>query len=163
MTRLGLTAHPAAAFESTAAEFGFANWVLFDTGRGRFSIASAVIWIMPAIRHRQIVFLFDNRGKPVAYATWAFVSDAVLEALRADRVAALEPTEWNEGLNLWIVDIVAMPGCIRPLMRRLRQAVGAAAPEAHGLRRGPDGNIVRQIRVRRPRSDLRQALQEESL
>lgn len=143
-------AHPQEA--DIARQLGLAARLLFDGGYGRFSIASMMVWIMPAIRHRQILFMFDPGGRPVAFVAWAYVSDDVLDKLRRDEVSILDRTEWNAGLNLWVTEVVARGGTGLPLMLALRRRLAGMFTCVNGLRRTPDGNVERVVSRR-----LRQA------
>jgi hemolysin-activating ACP:hemolysin acyltransferase len=135
-------------------KLGPAVALLFNCGRGRFSVASAYVWLMPPILLDQILFVPDEAGRLLGYVTWAYVSTATLERLRADEANFLELPEWNEGAHLWIADIVARPGQARRVVRALIARKGEAL-RAEGLRRRPDGAPKRMAWVERSRQARR--------
>jgi len=140
--------HPADdKFKRLATDFGFACSLLFECGQGRFTVASAYMWILPAVQHRQFHVLFASNGRPVGYVTWAFVSDDTLTRLRTDSVTVLDASEWNEGLNLWIVDVVCRKGQAIRLIASLRKRLRGNWMRASGLKRKPDGSLKRLVDV----------------
>src|SRR5947208_2508934 len=74
------------------------------------------MWIEPAIAHRQIGFAFDEKGRPIAYWTWALLAEDVAERLRVDPRGLLHESEWNEGDQCWIIDFVAQFGYVRDVI-----------------------------------------------
>ncbi|MDP6951136.1 MAG: toxin-activating lysine-acyltransferase [Alphaproteobacteria bacterium] len=89
--------------------------------------------VLPAIAHKQFR-LFHKDGKPVAFASWAMVSDAVAERLGLagadagdDGAAAsprppirLKPEEWRSGERRVIVDVVAPFGGAEAVVKALQ-------------------------------------------
>lgn len=96
--------------ERASAMLGHATRLLLQTERAAFSLSSLKYWVVPAIQLSQIKVLFDPSGTPVAFLTWAFLSDDLASRMSTDELLALHFSEWNEGLHLWIIDFVAMPG-----------------------------------------------------
>ncbi len=135
-------------FKRLAVDFGFTCSLLFECGQGKFTVAAAYMWVMPAILHRQIHIIYTDDGRPMGYMTWAFVSDKTLARLQADSVQVLDASEWNEGLNLWIVDVVCRKGMARHVVRAVRGRLGATFTEAFGLKRKPDGSLKRLVNIR---------------
>ncbi len=68
----------------------------------------------------QIHLVYDHRGGVLAYATWAYLTEAVGRSLWANPDRAIHPAEWNEGDQLWVMDFVAPFGRSRLLTRSLR-------------------------------------------
>ncbi|HWU78854.1 MAG TPA: toxin-activating lysine-acyltransferase [Caulobacter sp.] len=129
------------------AQLGFATELLFETERRQFRIAAIQAQIWPAIRLGHIEFDFDLRGAPSAYLMWAFVSDEVLAELQSDPARLLHLSEWNEGHNLWLVDIVAPRGGARRLLSRLRVERFADHDVAHATRRDAGGAIRKVVNL----------------
>lgn len=145
---------------SRSTEMGQAVELLFETNRRRFTIASAYLWLWPAIRLRQIVFLLGPDDRPLGFATWAHLSDEVSREF-ADRDPSHLPVgDWNEGANLWIMDFVAPWGHARPLANALNTALGGRFDQARRLVRRRDGS-VRGVRRLVLSSRLKQALLDD--
>jgi len=124
--------------------------ILLHTSRATFKIGSIEAQTRPAIKLRQVHFLYDERGSPIAYATWAFLEPSTGSELVEDGSRFLHFSEWNEGTELWIMDFVA--------------PFGHALKLAQHLRRGPlkGYGIVNWSRERRcgQRSHIRRQVQD---
>lgn len=66
--------------------------------------------IFPAIALNQIQFYFNDNGAVVGYVVWAFLTPEVADRLSRCHDERLHISEWNEGEELWILDIVAPRG-----------------------------------------------------
>jgi hemolysin-activating ACP:hemolysin acyltransferase len=102
-------------------KFGYAIALLSQSPQGMNRSISYVQTILtPAIMTRQICFLFNEAGDPVAYLIWAYlapdVERRVLTSFRFD----LHVSEWNEGTSLWVVDLVAPQGHLKHVLRFAR-------------------------------------------
>ncbi|MDA7965356.1 toxin-activating lysine-acyltransferase [Ruegeria sp.] len=62
----------------------------------------------------------QGANKPIAYVSWAFVSDEVDAALMKDP-NAIRPDEWNSGHNLWFMEFIAPYGRVREMVAYLDQ------------------------------------------
>ncbi len=141
---------PSSSGERFAMQLGYAAMLLARTSRRSFSIGSLESWVAPAIVLRQIQFCFDEHGEPVAYATWAYLTDAMSGRMERDEVGLLHLSDWNAGLNLWVIDVVAPYGLDRPLVTRLlRSCVEGIVRPMRWMRRREDGS-VRSVSSRRP-------------
>lgn len=114
--------------------FGSVLRVLLGTERRTFKLISIALQSMPALRLNQVCVLHNERGEPSGYALWAFVSDEVAAEMASNPDRILHYTEWNEGLNLWIVDFVAPSGNARALARKLADEVFTDFDRARGVR-----------------------------
>ncbi len=104
----------------TSSALGHAIRILWMSPLRGLDIASACRRIWPAIVLDQIEFLYDSRGIPVAFATWAFVNDTTAGFLGSADSFHLHMSEWNEGLNLWFIDLVAPNGQARNLISKIK-------------------------------------------
>ena len=129
------------------AQLGFAIALLYGTSRRAFTIEAAHLWLWPAIELQQIQFLFDGQGGPLAYVTWAYLSPKNSERMRGDEVDYLHLSEWNEGADLWVIDVVAPFGHALAVLRAARRALPAAVTAAQGIRRDPSDRICRVAAV----------------
>ncbi|OEO14107.1 toxin-activating lysine-acyltransferase, partial [Escherichia coli] len=78
-------------------------------------------WTEYAIQHNQIKFLFDSRGFPLAYITWAYLEADTEARLLRDPEFRLHPSEWNEDGRIWILDFCCKPGFGRKVIDYLIQ------------------------------------------
>jgi len=121
--------------------------ILMSTERQNFKLVSIIVQTLPAVRLNQVCVHRNVRGEPVAYAMWAFLSEEVAAEMRADPGRILHYSEWNEGLELWIIDFVALPGFALPLATQLRRGILRGLRKAHGVRTRADGSVRRRVRV----------------
>ena len=94
---------------------GEVTWLMSRSPRHRYVFMSDLEWqVMPPVVLRQ-ARLFRNKpagarpdqpGTPLAFVTWALVSDAVDQRLQSG-IGRLQPAEWRSGPNPWIIDVVA--------------------------------------------------------
>lgn len=125
--------------------------VLLETSRRQYSLGAIAVQVLPAIRLGQIAFCFDGRGRPVGYATWAFLTETVAMELEVDPARILHVSEWNEGSVLWIMDFVAPMGHALELGRLVRKRLPASRL-FRGVRWSGDGAIRRVARLAIKRS-----------
>lgn len=128
-----------------SANFGSALRVLLGTERKLFKLASISIQLVASIKMNQIFVLYNERGAPVAYAVWAFLSDEVSTEMAANESRLLHCSEWNEGLNLWLMDFVAPFGHARELAAKLRCEVFNNHSRLRAVRTNADGTIRRIV------------------
>jgi cytolysin-activating lysine-acyltransferase len=128
-----------------SANFGSALRVLLGTDRKLFKLASISIQLVASIKMNQMFVLYNERGAPVAYAVWAYLSDQVSTEMAANESRLLHCSEWNEGLNLWLIDFVAPFGHARELASKLRHEVFSNHSRLRAVRTNDDGTIRRVI------------------
>jgi hemolysin-activating ACP:hemolysin acyltransferase len=127
--------YPESEFErQLSAKFGHAARVLVSSARRSQVLKDLGLHLWPAVRLNQIGFLYNSKGSPVAFATWAFVTDEVAQAMLADPNYCLDISEWNEGDQLWLCDFVAPFGEARNLVRKLRTVYLPGAWRVRGIR-----------------------------
>lgn len=115
---------------------GFAvSCMLYNRNYSLYPILSLQYWTEFAIQHRQIKFLFDRRGQPLAYVTWAYLEADTEARLLNDPQFRLHPSEWNEGGRIWILDFCCQPGFGRTIMHYLEQIRPWGQGEARWLSR----------------------------
>lgn len=86
------------------------------------------LWIAPAVRHRQIMFVFDKNHRRVAYFTWARLTQEVRNELLTG--ALLHESEWNEGDILCFLDFVAPFGHAKLIISHIRTTLFLDADRA---------------------------------
>lgn len=115
-----------------------------------FHISSIAGWTLPAINVNQIKIFFDEKGRPVGYVTWAFLSDETEKKWMEDANFRLHPSEWNEGLNLWIIDFVSSPGFIWGIISSIKRDLFSENKKIRWIRRDDNGKIIRNCIFERP-------------
>ena len=138
--------YPESEFErQLSANFGHAARVLVSSVRRTQALKDLGIHLWPAVRLNQIGFLYNSKGSPVAFATWAFVTDEVAQSMLADPNYCMDISEWNEGDQLWLVDFVAPFGEARNLVRKIFAVYLPGAWRVRGIRRYADGRQPRVV------------------
>lgn len=115
-----------------AIKLGHAMRLLASCSRRDLPVKVAVQGLWSAIQLDQIIFLYNSKGIPVAYATFMHVTEEVASSLGEYSEMTLDISERNEGDLLWITDIVAPFGDVRTLLKKMRQSV----PHNNGWVRG---------------------------
>ncbi len=120
-----------------------AVWLMGKSEAHRHLFLADLDWrVLPAIAHKQFR-LFHKDGKPVAFASWAMVSDAVAVRLGLDGAEAgddgapagprpamrLRPEEWRCGERRVIVDVVAPFGGAEAVVRAVGKSTLLANSE----------------------------------
>lgn len=127
--------------ERSMSDFGRAVNLLFKTERKKYSIASAHLWLLPPIRISQIAYTTTRNGLWTGYATWAFLTPDT-SALMANDPPYLYFSDWNEGLDLWIIDFVAPRSNAHQLARLLKQRLAPTHSRARRLVRNRRGEVI---------------------
>ena len=72
-----------------------------------FDVASvASWWIDVPVRLGQLQICFDQYAKCVGVISWAYLSDDRHEQMFHRKPNVLHPSEWNEGVQLWIMQLL---------------------------------------------------------
>jgi hemolysin-activating ACP:hemolysin acyltransferase len=118
-----------------SAAYGCALRLMTFASRRRTETLRAVgarLW--PAVKLGQIEFLFNSFGEPLAFATWAYLTQSMVEVMVEDPSYTLDISEWNEGDQLWVVDVLAPFGDARNLLRKVRKLHFPEQRRARALR-----------------------------
>ncbi|HAT1563675.1 toxin-activating lysine-acyltransferase [Raoultella ornithinolytica] len=103
-------------------QIGFAvSCMLHNRNYSLYPVLTIQYWTEYAIQHNQIKFLFDSRGFPLAYITWAYLEADTEARLLNDPEFRLHPSEWDEDGRIWILDFCCKPGFGRKAIERLFQ------------------------------------------
>jgi cytolysin-activating lysine-acyltransferase len=85
---------------------GPAFWLFARDQRLRFTFIADLDWrLLPPLVLDQCR-LYSKADMPWAFATWAFVSEAVNQRLRSSS-PLIAPHEWRSGDLPWLIDVVA--------------------------------------------------------
>jgi cytolysin-activating lysine-acyltransferase len=113
-----------------------------------YPLACLSVWIEPAVLLHQIHFFTDLSGNPTGYMTWAFLTEDTARRVVHDPEVLLHISEWNEGTQLWIMDLLLLEGNIREIKRRAF-ALFPDHHEARSVRRTDDGLVRKLVLWRR--------------
>ena len=98
---------------------GAVTWLLMQQTATRHTLISELEWrVMPALVLDQAK-LYIREEAPVAYASWAFLSEESSLRFRTTP-HHLTSTDWKSGDQIWLVDVVAPFGGTQDLINDLR-------------------------------------------
>ena len=130
--------------ESALAGFAASMLAQFPS-RSNTSVSSLAASIHEPQRQGNAKFYFDAEGKPAGFVTWAYLApDTEARLLRMGAVR-LTPLEWNEGGNLWIIDLVVPDKRLKYVLEDLRDHVFASAPIVRYARCKGERFIAREL------------------
>lgn len=122
-------AHQAAQLKAAKQELtklpllGPAMWLFARDAQRRFTFVADLDWrLMPPLVLDQCK-LYSKSGIPWAFATWAFVSEAVDQRLRSTS-PVIAPHEWKSGEKAWLIDVVAPFGDAQAIAQQVVQEMG---------------------------------------
>jgi cytolysin-activating lysine-acyltransferase len=102
---------------------GPALWLYARDPLRKYGFHADVDWrLMPPLVLEQCK-LYHKQELPWAFFTWARVSDAVDQRLRAAN-ATIAPHEWNSGSHLWLIDAVMPFQVDEALLKEIVQTIG---------------------------------------
>ncbi|MDF4005197.1 toxin-activating lysine-acyltransferase [Luteibacter sp. PPL552] len=149
-----LTGLPNGSGATFATSLGYMTQLLFRGPRKNFPISAIANWLAPPVRLGQHVMFFDEHANPIGYATWAYLSDEVSAMMEQDVVSLLHPSEWNEGLNVWVTDLFSLPGFSSYIISHLRNVTFRDVNLVRALKRDSNDSLVRVRKfmrcIRRP-------------
>lgn len=125
---------PSQSAISRAVSLAFATNILMQTERRALSLAAVHAWLWPAVQLEQIRFLPGPDGVPIAYMTWGFLNSRSASRLTSMDGSIFDIADWNDGLELWIVDVVAPQGGARELLRRFEADMSGRWGVVHWFR-----------------------------
>ncbi|MBT3764657.1 MAG: toxin-activating lysine-acyltransferase [Rhodospirillaceae bacterium] len=103
-----------------------------------FFMADLEWLVMPAIMTQQFR-LFRKDGRPIAYASWAYLGKDAAERL-TQGARKIKPDEWKtDGGELWLIDLVAPLGGNEVILKELREKV-FKGEKVKTLQPAPDGD-----------------------
>lgn len=126
---------------------GPALWLFARDPNRKFTFIADMDWrLMPPLVLDQCR-LFSKAEIPWAFATWAFVSDAVDQRLRS-AVPIIAPHEWKGGDKPWLIDVVAPFGDADATAAEVARQLAVPTP-VNAWIGGPDGKpVLKEFRSR---------------
>lgn len=118
--------------KSLAEVFQQIIWLLSQSRTHKLMFLADLEWsILPPYRLGQFR-IFHNKESPMAFASWAKVSDVVLDRMK-NVGPRLRPDEWNSGDTVILMDVVTPFGGLEKVVEELNSTVfkgGKAIPVA---------------------------------
>lgn len=106
---------------SAHVKLGIASFLLAHSKRqNRYPIDYLLRVVWPAITQDNIHIYFNSEGLPVCFVIWARLTEKVAERYVERGFPDFHISEWNEGGELWIVDIAVPFGHFHKLFNELR-------------------------------------------
>lgn len=132
---------------------GYGCQLLKHTSRRSLSLHAVTTFLHPACKLSQIIIgLCAHRHTPRAYLTYAYLTDDVLDQFKAGSTRILDISEWNEGDNLFIMDIVAPFGMVHSFLSHVQTTRFPHVNEFHYHRRHPARGQSAVVSCRPPRN-----------
>lgn len=101
---------------------GPVTWLMMQQPHTRHTLLSELEWrVVPALMLEQAK-LYMRGDAPLAYVSWAKMSDAVGQRYR-QVPHQLSFNDWKSGSEVWLIDVVAPFGGVPKLMEELRTQV----------------------------------------
>ncbi|WP_233202764.1 toxin-activating lysine-acyltransferase [Limnohabitans sp. JirII-31] len=122
---------------------GAVSWLMMQQSATRHTLLSELEWrVMPALVLDQAK-LFMRESAPIAYVSWARLSDGVAARYQAPPYQ-LTPADWQSGDQIWLIDLCAPFGGAQEVMKDLRESV-FAGQDIHQLALGEAGRLKTQV------------------
>ena len=103
---------------------GAVVWLMMQQPGARHTLLSELDWrVMPALVLEQAK-LYMRDSAPVAYVSWAKLSDSVAQRYR-EAPHHLTAADWKSGDQIWIIELVTPFGGAAEVMKELRETVFA--------------------------------------
>jgi len=108
--------------------FAEACWLMSRSkAHGHVTMGDMDWLVLPPIILKQARIFRDGKQDPIAFMSWALVSDEVNHRLKSG-VQKLEPVDWNSGQHFWIIDLVTPFGEALPILEIVYTLLPADRP-----------------------------------
>lgn len=103
---------------------GAVSWLMMQQAGLRHTLLSELEWrVMPPLVLEQAK-LYMRDGAPVAYVSWALLSEASAQRYRS-APHHLTAADWKSGDQVWMIDLVTPFGGAPEVVQELRQTIFA--------------------------------------
>jgi cytolysin-activating lysine-acyltransferase len=117
-----LAAHQARRVMEKIPLLGGVCWLMLQQSGLRHTLLSELDWrVMPPLVLEQAK-LYMREGAPVAYVSWARLSQAVAQRY-SEAPHQLMASDWRSGEQVWLIDLVAPFGGAQEVINDLHQTV----------------------------------------
>ena len=121
-------------------------WLLMQSPVHKHLFLADLEWlVLPPVQLKQFR-IFRQKKVPVAFASWAFISEEVEQRLTSG-VNKIKPGEWNSGDRLWLIDLVAPFGGAEDILRNLADKVFPGR-QVKTLQPNPDGKGLKVVELK---------------
>jgi cytolysin-activating lysine-acyltransferase len=97
-------------------------WLMMSQAMTKHTLISELEWrVMPPLVLDQAKLYFRDEA-PVAYVSWAKLSDAAVERYRC-APHQLAASDWNSGNNVWLIDVFTPFGGAQEVLKDLREVM----------------------------------------
>lgn len=136
-------------FISVESTLGAISILAMKSQTHKYLFLSDYEWlVLPAIATKQFALFRGTQNEPIAYISWASVSNQVQQRL-TDKTSKLQPADWKSGDNIYIIDIICPFGPAKGLLKQLNEKqfqgkdVRVLRPKADG--KGVEAKLLREI------------------
>ena len=106
-------------FISVESTLGAISILAMKSTTHKYIFLSDYEWlILPAIATKQFALFRSSKNEPIAFISWASISDEVEKRL-TDKSGKLQPADWKSGNNIYIIDIISPFGPSKDLLKQL--------------------------------------------
>ena len=135
-------------------EIGTIAMLMQRTERYRFiPIGGLGLWVRPPVLLKQVrIFFSEDKGLPVAFMTWALLSEATQRRWSSEPRRPFHPSEWNEGRLLCIIDFVALQGYASSVIDYAHCSMFQGHSFARSVRHQGNGQVRKVTEWRRRRT-----------
>jgi hemolysin-activating ACP:hemolysin acyltransferase len=123
--------------------------ILARTARSNFSLAAIDFQVSTPIRLSQVYVFRTSSLEPLGYVSWAYVTNATLMNMFLDENYLLHQSEWNEGTVFCIIDLVALQGTLREVLKQFSYQIKSKTDEVVYIRRRRGQVRIRKAKPRR--------------
>ena len=127
---------------------GSVSWLMTRSPFHKHLFITDLEWlVMPAVALKQMR-IFRNKKMPIAYISWAYISEEVEKRLLSGSVK-LAPNDWKSGDKIWIIDHVAPFGGGHQFLKIIQEQVfkdkevNLLRPKKQG--KGLEGKLLKDV------------------
>jgi cytolysin-activating lysine-acyltransferase len=108
-------------FIATESAVGAVAMLAAKSQSHKYLFSSDYEWlVIPPIAQKQFSLFRGQKNEPVAFVSWASVSDEVEERLLKG-VTKLQPQDWKSGDKLYIIDIISPYNVRKEILKQLQE------------------------------------------